>query len=257
MIKITMLLTNLLLCLAVLTITSSAKHLYIPLNKEMCFYENLEQGQILNGRVKVHFSMPEIIKNELGMKYNLNLDVRVLETFDENHMVYKQTYEFLSDSFPNKQYHRENSGDALEETNGVNHFTFTALDNGEHAICIKPFVPNFNARRLKKEGFAHRAKVYMDFEKSSLGNIMDIISQHDSKFLLSSKVKVNEILAKLKIIKMEQIKFREKYKTFLRISDDTNSRIITWGVVQVFWMTLICMYQLVFLKQLFITHKVL
>ncbi|CAI8502851.1 unnamed protein product [Hanseniaspora opuntiae] len=227
-----MLINNLILYLSALTITSTAKHLYIPLNKEVCFYENLEQEQILNGKVKVHFNMPEIIKNELGMKYNLNLDVKVLETFDENHM-------------------------PLKEANGINHFTFTALDNGEHAICVKPFVPNFNARRLKKEGFTDKVKVYIDFEKSSLGNIMDIISQQDSKFLLSSKVKVNQILAKLKIIKMEQIKFREKYRIFLKISNDTNSRIITWGVVQVVWMTLICVYQLKFLKQLFIRHKVL
>lgn len=250
-------LLNLMLHMAVLAITSTAKHLYIPLNKEICFYENLEQEQILNGKVKIHFSMPEIIKNELGMKYNLNLDVKILETFDENHMVYKQNYEFLSDSFPNKQYYQENTKEPLNENNGINHFTFTALDNGEHAICIKPFVSKFNARRLKKEGFTDKVKVYMDFEKSTLGNIMDIISQHDSKFLLSSKVKVNQILAKLKIIKMEQIKFREKYKMFLKISVDTNSRIITWGVVQVAWMTLVCMYQLMFLKQLFITHKVL
>lgn len=252
-----MLINNFIIYLSALTITSTAKHLYIPLNKEVCFYENLEQEQILNGKVKVHFNMPEIIKNELGMKYNLNLDVKVLETFDENHMVYKQNYEFLSDSFPNKQYYQENSQEPLKEINGINHFTFTALDNGEHAICVKPFVPNFNARRLKKEGFTDKVKVYIDFEKSSLGNIMDIISQHDSKFLLSSKVKVNQILAKLKIIKMEQIKFREKYRIFLKISNDTNSRIITWGVVQVVWMTLICMYQLKFLKQLFIRHKVL
>lgn len=252
-----MLLINLLLYLTILTKISTAKHLYIPLNKEICFYENLEQEQILNGKVKIHFNMPEIIKNELGMKYNLNLDVKILETFDENHVVYKQTYEFLSDSYPNKQYYQENTREALLENNGINHFTFTALDNGEHAICIKTFVPSLNTRRIKKEGFTDKVKVYIDFEKSSLGNIMDIISQHDSKFLLSSKVKVNQILAKLKIIKMEQIKFREKYKMFLKISDDTNHRIITWGVVQVVWITLVCMYQLLFLKQLFIKHKIL
>lgn len=250
---------KLIACLSSAIYIATAKHLYIPLNQEICFYENLEKEHILNGKLNIQFAMPEVIKSELGMKYNLNLDVSILETFDENHIVYKQNYQFLSDSKPNKEYYQERRNDetSLTSSNGINYFTFTALDNGEHAICIKPSVPNFNARRLVKEGFSDKVKVYIDFEVSSLNNIMDIISQHDSKFLLSSRLKVNQILSKLKIIKMEQIKFREKYQVFHKISDSTNSRIITWGVIQVVWITLICMYQLNFLKQFFIKQKVM
>lgn len=250
---------KLILHFSVITCLAFAKHVYIPLNEELCFYENLEQEHILNGKMHIQFKMPDIIKNELGMKYNLNLDVRILETFDENHVVYSQNYKFLSDSQDNEVYYQENRDEqgSLSNKNGINYFTFTALENGEHAVCIKPSVPNFNPRRLRKEGFSDKVKVYIDFEVSSLGKIMDVISQHDSKFLLSSKIKVNSIISKLKIIKLEQIKFREKYHVFLKISDSTNSRIITWGVVQVVWITLICMYELNFLKQFFIKQKVM
>lgn len=248
-------LTLLLLTLNLFLNITIGKHIYIPINTKKCFYENLNKEIILNGKFKADFLLPNNIKQDMGMKYDLGVELTVLETFDSDHMVYKQTYHFLADSKENRIYYDLDID--IDSINDVNTFTFTSLDNGEHTICIEPFIKNFNTRKLTKEGFNDEVKVYLDFERAPLSNVMEVITQHESKFLLASKMKIDDIIKRLKFIKVEQLLFIDKYLQFQDLSNKTNSRILTWAIAQTFFLGSICYLQLKFLKHFFRKQKVL
>ncbi|XBW36808.1 hypothetical protein QEN19_002385 [Hanseniaspora menglaensis] len=190
----------------------------------------------------------------MGMKYDLSADISILETFDNNHVVYKQNYHFLGDSKENSMYFEFDLKEF--EANEINSFTFTSLDEGEHSICINPYIKSFNTRRLVKEGLNEKVKVYLDFERVPLNNIMEVITQYNSKFLLTSKKKIDVIYKKLNQIKVDQLLFKQKYTQFQILSDKTNNRILTWGIIQSLWLSGVCYVQLKFLKQFFRRHKV-
>lgn len=245
----------LLLICSVFLVETAAKHVYIPLNQKKCFHENLDKEMVLNGRFKVDFSLPNNIKKEMGMKYDLGVELSITETFDSNHLVYKQNYHFLADSKGNREYYE--LGIDINSIGDINTFIFTSLDSGDHLICIHPFIKQFNSRRLIKEGFNDKVKVYLDFERVSLSNVMEVITQHNSQFLLTSRLKIDELVKKLNFIKVEQLLFRNSYSKFHVLSNKTNNRIVVWGVVQVVWLFFICFLQLKTLEQLFRRQKVI
>lgn len=236
-------------------IETTAKHVYIPINQKKCFHENLEKEMILNGKFKVDFSLPNNIKKDMGMKYDLGVELSIKETFDSDHLVYNQNYHFLADSKGNREYY--DLGIDINSVSDVNTFMFTSLDSGEHLVCIHPFIKQFNSRKLIKEGFNDKVKVYLDFERVSLTNVMEVITQHNSQFLLRSRLKVDEIVKKLNFIKIEQVLFQSSYSKFHLLSNKTNSRIVTWGVIQVIWLFFICYLQLKTLEQFFRRQKVI
>lgn len=233
---------------------SDAKHTYIHVNQKKCFYQHLSKEMLLSGRFKADFAMPQNIRNEMGMKYDLGLELSVIEIFDNNHVVYKQTYNFLADSKENRIYY--DLGTDLDSISDIHTFTFTSLDDGEHAVCLHPFIRNFNTRRLVKEGLDDRVKIYLDFERLPLSNIADLVTQNGAKFLLQSKVKVEEIYRRLEAIKADQLMFRNKYVRFHELSAKTHVRTTAWAVAQAVWLGLVCVVQLRFLKQFFRRQKV-
>lgn len=104
-------------------------HLYLKPNEVKCFYENLEKGELLAAT----FDLLVEAGDEYARDDNLLMSVTVDESFDNDHRVVSQ--------------HNVPPGP----------FSFSALDKGEHRICIKPTFPK-NDIKIKTSIEIHMGK---------------------------------------------------------------------------------------------------
>ncbi|KAM8968293.1 transmembrane emp24 domain-containing protein 11-like [Sarcophilus harrisii] len=126
-------------------------------------------------------------------------------------------------------------------------FTFTSHSPGEHIICLES-----NSTKLISFG-GSKLRIHLDIR----------IGEHDLDAVIAqAKDKVNEVSYKLEhlteqieqIIK-EQNYQREREENFRMTSEDTNSNVLWWALVQILILISIGIFQMKSLKDFFIAKK--
>lgn len=212
-------------------------HFYTDAGARRCFYKELAQGTLLIGRYKLEIFDEDAHEFYSPLdKMNTGILIDVEEKFDTDHRVVHQK------GSPRGQ------------------FTFSALESGEHRICLTP--KSFYKRRwLDGGGNDVDALKDLKFKKSRImvdflirdGEIFDTKHSHKVNSLTEQ---VNSINDKLTGIKREQEFIREKEELFRDQSERTCERVIRWLIVQLGALVITCVYQMVALLSFFVKEKI-
>lgn len=212
-------------------------HFYTDAGARRCFYKELAQGTLLIGRYKLEIFDEDAHEFYSPLdKMNTGILIDVEEKFDTDHRVVHQK------GSPRGQ------------------FTFSALESGEHRICLTP--KSFYKRRwLDGGGNDVDALKDLKFKKSRImvdflirdGEIFDTKHSHKVNSLTEQ---VNSINDKLTGIKREQEFIREKEELFRDQSERTCERVIRWLIVQFGALVITCVYQMVALLSFFVKEKI-
>lgn len=213
-------------------------HFYADVGERRCFYKDLHQEVLLVGKYKMEILQPDG-QSEMTYvtpvdKINTGVLIDVEETFDANHRVVHQR--------------GRSSGQ----------FTFTALDAGEHRICITPrsfykkWSGSNNDATIVKELKFKRARILLTF---FIGDA-EVLDSRRAGSVNSITDKINQLNDKLSDIKREQVFIREREESFRDLSELTNERVVKWSLIQLGALLLTGIYQLFTLQRFFIKEKV-
>lgn len=201
--------------LLLLLTTVKGLHFYLKAGSVKCFYENLAKGSLLIGDIDGYIERDGSFVDDPDLKLGISL----YETFDDDHKVLNQQ--------------NSHSGD----------FTFTALETGEHKICINPMYPVIDAN----------IRVFMELDIGYV-QALDSKMKDDTRSLMN---RVMQSTQRLENIRTEQKVIREKEAQFRDQSEATNSSILFWSVLQIVGLVLVCAFQLRYLKNFFVKQKVI
>lgn len=194
---------------------SNALHTYVKSGEMKCFYKNLKKGDVLIGDLDTAVKNNGIYEEDPAVK----VSVSIAETFDDDHIVLNQKNPYTGD------------------------FTFTALDNGEHRICVSPTYPDSN----------EPIRVYLDLEISNIEALDTKGKQNEAQL----RKRVDQLNQRLNNIRMEQDVIRENEASFRNQSEAANSKITFWTLVQIFILAGMCTFQVSYLKNFFVKQKVI
>lgn len=194
---------------------SKALHFYLKPGQVKCFYENLSVGNLMIGDVEGYVLNENMYVDDPELRLTVSVD----ESFDSNHRVMNQM--------------NAHTGD----------FTFTALDTGEHRICIVPSHPQEDAR----------VRIFLELEITNI-QVLDTRRKEDQRTL---KQRVLQMVQRLEAIRLEQKVIREKEAILRNQSESANSRILLWSCSQIIALVGMCVFQLRYLKNFFVKQKVI
>lgn len=193
-------------------------YFFIEGGDKKCFNKFLEAGDVLVARYDVSFLDPNTNNyGKTGSESGLIIDVE--EVFDNYHRVVHQ------------------KGAAVGE------FTFTTIDSGEHRICLSPQSGGWLSKT--------KSKVLIDF---SMGALKDLDSKGTER-AQSLADQITYLNGVLHDIRREQNAIRERESTFRDSSENTNSRVVVWSIVQILVLAGTCFWQLQHLKGFFVKQK--
>ncbi|KAK6460513.1 membrane protein [Scheffersomyces coipomensis] len=198
---------------------SNALHFYLNTGETRCFFEELPEDTLVVGRIDAYEKNDH--NGEFDRNSNLRVQITVDETFDNDHRVVSQK------SSP--------SGE----------FTFTSLDSGEHKFCLTPVYSD-----------GSRGKNHRIFFDVALGSAHDYVDSKSTKKIDSLTLQVQSLNKKLQEIHWEQEHMREREAIFRDQSENTNSRVVKWTIVQLVVLVGTCVYQLRHLKSFFVKQKI-
>lgn len=201
-------------CLAMLFQHVHSMHIYMKSGEVKCFYEDLQVGNLVIGDLHVQVEKNGIFEEDLAAGVGITID----ELFDNSHRVLNQ-----------KTSH---SGD----------FTFTALDSGNHMICVKPEYVDPNVP----------LRVFVDFDVTN-GRVLDSKNKENVNVLMK---RISHLFDRLHSVRSQQEKIREKESEFRDQSESANSKIVFWSILQIIALGLVCAFQLRYLKNFFIKQKI-
>lgn len=210
-------------------------HYYANAGERRCFYKELNQGILLIGKYKMEIQDPESGEYYTPIdKLNTGLVIDVEEIFDNNHRVVHQK------GRPNGQ------------------FTFSALEDGEHKVCLTPksFFKKWsgggsgNPHIIKDLKFK-RSRITIDF---LIGDSTVLDSKHTGK-VKDLNEQINNLRNKLIDIKREQNFIRGKEELFRDLSELCQERLVTWLIIQISTLILTGVYQLLTLQRFFVKEK--
>lgn len=181
-----------------------------------CFYKYLTNGELLIGDIDTFLEKDGYFVEDSQIQVRITID----ETFDNDERVLNQR--------------ASHSGD----------FMFTALEEGEHRICIEP---EYN---VDTEA---RIRVSINFETKNK-KILDS-KQRDTVELL--KDRIQQLIQRLNIIRNQQDRIRENEAIFRDESESANSKITNWSIIQILILFIVCWFQLHYLKNFFVKQKIL
>lgn len=217
--------------------THGSFHFYSNAGTRKCFYKELAQGTLLIGRYELEIFDEDAHEFYSPMdKRNTGILLDVEEKFDTDHRVVHQK------GSPKGQ------------------FTFSALESGEHRICLTP--KSFYRKRWLDGGSDDvDAMKDLKFKKSRImvdflirdGGIFDTKHTYTVNTLTKQ---VNSINDKLSDIRREQEFIREKEELFRDQSERTCERVVRWLIVQLGALVITCVYQMIALLNIFIKEKV-
>lgn len=211
-------------------------HFYAAAGVRTCFYKDLDKGTLLIGRYKMEIthSTPDSGYYTPHDGINTGVLIDVEETFDSNHRVVHQRGSYLGQ------------------------FTFSALDAGEHRVCITPksyfkkrWLEDQDPEVLHDSKFTE-ARVTVDFVIGD-GSSVDLKHTHKVRSL---QERVNRLNDKLLDIRREQTAIREKEALFRDLLESTCDTVVRWLAIQTGALVLVCAYQLVVLRRFFLKQKV-
>lgn len=203
----------------------NAVHYYTSLNEKRCFLENLSQDDLLFGDfdAMIEFNANEkIFENDPYIKLKISIE----EIFDNYHNVMNAKI--------------SHDGE----------FTFTALDTGEHKICITPYLDGKPERQYTND---NKIRVFMDLD---IGDVK-VLDSKKTTDIQSLKARVNDLILRVKNVKAEQLVFREKEAIFRDHSESTNRKIMVWSIIQLLVLGAMCAFEMKYLKNFFVKQKVL
>ncbi|EJS43464.1 erp5p [Saccharomyces arboricola H-6] len=189
-------------------------HYYSKSGETKCFYENLSRGNLLIGDLDLYVEKNGMFEEDSEATLTITVD----ETFDNDHRVLNQ-----------KNSH---TGD----------FTFTALDTGEHRVCLTP-------------SYSKKSTPLRIFIELEIGNVEALDSKRKDD-VNSLKRRVVQLTQRLSSIRKEQDTIREKEAEFRNQSESANSKIMTWSVFQFLILVGTCAFQLRYLKNFFVKQKI-
>ncbi|CAH6723234.1 protein Erp6p [[Candida] jaroonii] len=209
-------------------------HYYGEAGERMCFYKELNQGILLIGRFKLEIDIDGEFRTPID-KSNTGLIIDVEEIFDSNHRVVHQK--------------GKSSGQ----------FSFSALGDGEHRICLTPksffkkwFDGGSNDPNFIRESKFKHCRVSLDLLVMD-SNLLD--SKHTGKVKLLNE-RINQLNNKLIDIKREQKFIREKEEGFRDLSESTNEKVIKWSLIQLVVLLMTCTYHLITIQRFFVKEKI-
>lgn len=189
-------------------------HFYMKPGEVKCFYESLAKGNLLIGDIDGLVEKEGSFVDDANLKVGISL----YETFDNDHRVLNQQ--------------NSHSGD----------FTFTALETGEHRICVSPTYPLKDAK----------LRIFMELD---IGHVLSLDSRRKDE-TKSLRERVLQLIQRLENIRTEQKVIREKEAVFRDQSESANGKIILWSVLQIVGLVTVCGFQLHYLKNFFVKQKV-
>lgn len=192
---------------------SRGLHFYLKPGQTKCFYKRLSLGNIMIGDICGYVHKENIFMNDP----DLGLSVSVDESFDSNQRVMHQKNANTSD------------------------FTFTALDTGEHRICIVPSYPQEDAE----------LGIFMELDVTNM-QLLDGKGKDDQRTLGQ---RILQLVHRLEAIRFEQMVIKKKEALFRDQSESANARILRWSCLQILGLMIICIIQLCYLKNFFIKQK--
>ncbi|SCU93186.1 LAMI_0E13520g1_1 [Lachancea mirantina] len=190
-------------------------HFYMKPGEVRCFYEDLAEGAILIGDFDAQVERNGRFEEDFGLKMTVTVD----ETFDNDHRVLNM-----------KNSH---TGD----------FMFTALESGEHRVCVKPTFSNMNAN----------LRIFLELE---FANVQSLDSRRMGQ-MESLRSRVLQLLDRVDRIRKEQKEIMKREAKFRDQSESTNSRIMVWSCIQLIVLFGTCVFQMRYLKNFFIKEKVI
>lgn len=189
-------------------------HFYMKPGETKCFYENLTQGHLLIGDFDAFVLRDAKYEEDFGIKLTITVD----ETFDNDHRV------------------------LIQKNSHTGDFTFTALETGEHRICIKPTYSTMDAK----------LRIFMELD---ISNMLSLDSKRTIQ-VRSLKERVLQLTERLERIRTQQKEILQKEAVFRDQSESANRKILLWSLVQVLVLISTCTFQLRYLKNFFIKQKV-
>ncbi|KAG0665747.1 putative member of the p24 [Monosporozyma unispora] len=191
-------------------------HIYMKSGELRCFYEGLKLGELLIGDIDTTVEKNGVFEEDPLLKVSITVD----ETFDDDQRVMNQQ--------------SSHSGD----------FAFTALESGEHRVCIKPLYTADTTARIRM----------------SIGFEIENVKVLDSKqkdTVEALKTRVRQLISRLQTIRNQQDRIRENEAVFRDQSEAANSKISSWSVIQILVLIGVCWFQLNYLKNFFVKQKVI
>lgn len=197
--------------------STSAFYFYVNGADRKCFYKELSKGTLLIGKYTLESWDGRL--NDYRKTNDLGIVIDVEETFDDDHRVVHQ------------------------KGTGGGEFTFTAIDSGEHRICIQPQSGGWLAKL--------KVKITLDF---TIGEASTLDSKNEAAVdTLNSKIR--DLTHKVSDIKREQSLHREREVQFRDLSESVNSNVAKWSLIQLFILGSTCAWQLHHLRTFFVKQK--
>ncbi|SCU87402.1 LAMI_0D05952g1_1 [Lachancea mirantina] len=210
-----------LLSLLVLFPCINAFYFYSNGGERKCFYKELSKNTLLQGVYSVQQWDEGLGAYRTANGNEISVVIDVEEAFDDNHRVVHQK--------------------GLAEGD----FTFTALDTGEHKICIQPQASGWLAKV--------KTKVDLEFEVGSDSKL----DSKRKKTVQTLQNKIQVLSEKVEKIREEQTLVREREANFRNASESANSRAMWWTIIQTIVLGGTCAWQLRHLRSFFVKQKVL
>lgn len=190
-------------------------HVYMKSGELRCFYEGLKAGELLIGDIDTTVEKNGIFVEDSQLKVSITVD----ETFDDDQRVMDQQ--------------SSHSGD----------FAFTALESGEHRVCVKPLYNIDTTARI-------RMTIGFEIEK------FEVLDSKKKDTVEALKTRVRQLISRLQNIRSQQDRIRGNEAIFRDQSEAANSKISSWSVIQILVLIAVCWFQLNYLKNFFVKQKI-
>ncbi|PHH84181.1 hypothetical protein CDD83_2356 [Cordyceps sp. RAO-2017] len=202
-----------------------ALHFYVDGSAPKCFFEELPKDTLVVG----HYSAEEYDEhaNSWQQHGGISIYISVDEVFDNDHRVVSQR--------------GSSSG----------RFTFTSQEAGDHKICFTPSSSSGRSGWLSARSVNGGIKMYLDMVIGATNQL----ESSDKTKLEDIATRAQDLNARLKDIRREQVFQREREAEFRDQSESTNSRVIRWIVIQLAVIGITCAWQLSHLRSFFIKQK--
>ncbi|SCV06122.1 LANO_0H22584g1_1 [Lachancea nothofagi CBS 11611] len=168
-------------------------HLYMRNGDIKCFYENLAQDSVLNAKFD---SVPQAGTIDPNETVDINLVTTVYETFDNDHKALSQQIRSKGD------------------------FTFTALESGEHKICI--------ASDISEPKCTIKVELELDISVLHLPDVEIVQQARDAN------VRLRRLAGRLEVLRNEQRATKAREKNALVLSQRAQSKVLFWCALQSF-----------------------
>ncbi|KAM3162143.1 Protein ERP5 [Lachancea thermotolerans] len=207
--------TSILLMLA-LSQSVAGLYFYMKPGETKCFYEGLTRGSQLEGQFTVLIERDGFYEQETETELRISID----ETFDNDHCVFDQ-----------------------RSTNG--NFTITALETGEHRVCIEPQAAS--AETNVESGANIVFEVHVNFEHKRLR----VWDSELLECLGSASERVRNLNARLANLRADQSIVKKEQTLHDKQCNSVNTQLLFWSSLQLMVLVGMCAMQLRTLRGLF------